>query len=70
MKTFTKDELINKLLEIKSKGWIKNARYGNCGGVGNTLEDLLGIKENNLPLLLTLIPSVNVWCWFCAARTV
>lgn len=31
-------------------GWIPNARRGNVGGVGNTLEDLLGIKENNLPL--------------------
>jgi len=50
METFTKDELINELLKIKKMGWIKNARPGNQGGVGNTLEDLLGIKENNLPL--------------------
>ncbi len=50
MKTFTKDEIIHELLKIKKMGWIKNARPGNQGGVGNTLEDLLGIKENNLPL--------------------
>jgi len=25
-----------------------NARPGNVGGIGNTLEDLLGIQENNL----------------------
>ncbi len=31
-------------------GWIPNARRGNAGGIGNTLEDLLGIKENNLPI--------------------
>ena len=37
-------------------GWIKNARYGNVGGVGNTLEDLLGIEENNLP-----IPNSAEW---------
>lgn len=28
----------------------------NVGGVGNTLEDLLGIKENNLP-----IPNAAEW---------
>lgn len=56
MKTYTKEELIKKLIEIKEKGWIKNARYGNCGGVGNTLEDLLGIEENNLP-----IPNASEW---------
>ena len=37
-------------------GWIKNARLGNAGGVGNTLEDLLGIEENNLP-----IPNAAEW---------
>lgn len=37
-------------------GWIANARKGNHGGVGNTLEDLLGIKENNLP-----IPNAAEW---------
>jgi len=37
-------------------GWVKNARKGNSGGVGNTLEDLLGIKENNLP-----IPNAAEW---------
>lgn len=37
-------------------GWIKNARHGNAGGVGNTLEDLLGIEENNLP-----IPNAAEW---------
>ncbi|MGC8546014.1 MAG: MvaI/BcnI family restriction endonuclease, partial [Athalassotoga sp.] len=31
-------------------GWISNNRPGNVGGIGNTLEDLLGIKENHLPL--------------------
>lgn len=36
--------------------WIPNARRGNQGGIGNTLEDLLGIKENNLP-----IPNAAEW---------
>ncbi len=56
MKTFTKEELITKLKEISTKGWIPNARHGNHGGIGNTLEDLLGIEENNLP-----IPNASEW---------
>lgn len=45
-----------KLKEISKKGWIKNQRKGNSGGIGNTLEDLLGIEENNLP-----IPNAAEW---------
>ena len=56
MKTYTKQDLINALKEIKNRGWIPNARPGNAGGVGNTLEDLLGIEENNLP-----IPNAAEW---------
>jgi hypothetical protein len=56
MKIFTKANLINALKEIRNKGWIPNARHGNVGGVGNTLEDLLGISENNLP-----IPNAAEW---------
>ena len=49
-KTYTKDELIAKLKEISAMGWIQNARKGNHGGIGNTIEDILGIEENNLPI--------------------
>jgi len=56
MKILTKEQLINELRNIKSSGWIKSARQGNAGGVGNTLEDLLGIEENNLP-----IPNAAEW---------
>lgn len=56
MKIYTKESLIDKLKEIKRMGWIPNGREGNCGGVGNTLEDLLGIQENNLP-----IPNAAEW---------
>lgn len=56
MKTFTKDELIQSLRDIAALGWVKNGRQGNHGGVGNTLEDLLGIEENNLP-----IPNAAEW---------
>lgn len=56
MKTFTKESLIRELKMIKEKGWISSERNGNHGAVGNTLEDLLGIKENNLPL-----PNAAEW---------
>lgn len=56
MKIYTKPELIEKLKEIAKMGWIPNARHGNQGGIGNTLEDLLGIEENNLP-----IPNAAEW---------
>jgi len=55
-KTYTKDSLIKALLDIREMGWIENARHGNDGGVGNTLEELLEIEENNLP-----IPNASEW---------
>ena len=56
MKIFTKESLASELKKIRSQGWIKTLRPGNDGGVGNTLEDLLGIEENNLPL-----PNAGEW---------
>lgn len=56
MKIYSKEQLIEKFKEIAEMGWIPNARHGNDGGVGNTLEDLLGIEENNLP-----IPNAAEW---------
>lgn len=45
----TLEQLIKKLIEIKKKGFIKTVR-AHDGGVGNTLESLLEIKENNFSL--------------------
>ncbi len=56
MKIYTKDTLIAELKNISARGWIENVRHGNHGGIGNTLEDLLGITENNLP-----IPNAAEW---------
>ena len=56
MKIYTKELLIEEFHRIADMGWIPNARPGNVGGVGNTLEDLLGIEENNLP-----IPNAAEW---------
>ena len=43
----TLDDFKQKFKEIKKQGWIKTHKYGNTG-VGKTLEDLLGIAENNI----------------------
>ena len=56
MKLYTKENLITEFQKIAQMGWIENARHGNAGGIGNTLEDLLGIEENNLP-----IPNAAEW---------
>jgi len=56
MELYSKEDLIKKLKRIRRKGWIPNARPGNVGGIGNTIEDLLGIEENNLP-----IPNAAEW---------
>jgi hypothetical protein len=53
---FTKQSLIQKLGAIAGMGFVRNGRHGNHGGAGNTLEDLLGIEENNLP-----IPNAAEW---------
>lgn len=56
----TKEELILKIKLIKDSGWHKSIKRTintrNDGAVGNTLEYLLGIKENNLP-----IPNAREW---------
>ena len=60
MKLFSKEELIDKIKTIASKGWHKSVKQTrdirNDGAVGNTLEILLGITENNLP-----IPNAREW---------
>lgn len=57
IKKYTKSTIIAALKEIRSRGWVKSHRNSNNdGAVGNTLEDLLGIQENNLPL-----PNAAEW---------
>jgi hypothetical protein len=41
--------LKTKLQQIKKAGFVRTHRRGDTG-IGKTLEDLLGIKENNIPL--------------------
>lgn len=56
MQTYTKDELIKKFQRLSQMEWVLNGRFGNHGGIGNTLEDFLGVEENNLP-----IPNAAEW---------
>lgn len=49
-----KEELLQKLKEIKLRGWVHTNRSKNDGAVGNTLEDLLQIPENNLAIANTV----------------
>jgi len=56
MQIYTKEELINQFRAVSEMGWVLNGRFGNHGGIGNTLEDFLGITENNLP-----IPNAAEW---------
>lgn len=42
------DAFLTKLQEIEAMGWVETHRNADTG-VGKTLEDLLGIEENNVP---------------------
>ena len=60
MKLYTKNELIESIKAVFQQGWYKSVKktvdIRNDGAVGNTLEVLLGIEENNLP-----IPNAQEW---------
>lgn len=60
MKLYTKKELIELIRQVFEQGWHKSVKETidtrNDGAVGNTLEVLLGIEENNLP-----IPNAQEW---------
>lgn len=44
---YTLEEFIRRFIQIKNMGWITTHRAGRTG-IGKTLEDLLGIAENNI----------------------
>ena len=50
MKHYTLDSLIDKAKSDVMDKWHREGRAGNDGSAGNTLEDLLGVEENNLKL--------------------
>lgn len=53
---YTKDELVSELIKIRDRGWVENTQRGNDGAVGNVLEELLGIPNNNIPM-----PDATEW---------
>ena len=56
MKSFTKKQLIDELKAISARGFIPSEAGTTDAAIGRTLEDLLGIEENNLP-----IPNASEW---------
>ena len=60
MKLYTKEQLREAIREIFQQGWHRSTKetrdIRNDGAVGNTLEALLGLEENNLP-----IPNAREW---------
>jgi len=60
MNLLSKEELIKSITTIANSGWHKSVKKSkdtrNDGAVGNTLEHLLGLTENNLP-----IPNAGEW---------
>jgi len=60
MKIYTKEGLVKEIRAVAAEGWHRSVKQTkdsrNDGAVGNTLEVLLGIKENNLP-----IPNAREW---------
>ena len=65
MKIYTKSGFISELKKVRKKGWIKSQRKTSDGNVGNTIEDLLGIEENNLP-----IPNASEWELKCQRKSI
>lgn len=60
MRLFSKQQLVDEIQKIAERGWHRSVKrtldQRNDGAVGNTLERLLGIEENNLP-----IPNAAEW---------
>jgi len=60
MKLYSKDQLVDEIKRIFQQGLHRSVKKTkdtrNDGAVGNTLEKLLGIAENNLP-----IPNAQEW---------
>jgi hypothetical protein len=54
----TLEETVKRLAELKAKGYIKTHRAGPTG-IGKTLEDLLGIEENNISIANTTFAEIK-----------
>jgi hypothetical protein len=54
----TLDETLQRLQELKSRGYIRTHRRGQTG-IGKTLEDLLEIEENNISIANTTFAEIK-----------
>lgn len=54
----TLDEAVDRLRELKAMGYVKTHRSGPTG-IGKTLEDLLGIEENNIAIANTTFAEIK-----------
>jgi len=52
------EQILQTLRELKRKGYIRTHRAGQTG-IGKTLEDLLGIEENNIPISNTTFAELK-----------
>jgi len=50
MRLLTREQMIHQLRSVQARGWIRSLRPLNSGGIGNTIDSLLGLPENNLPI--------------------
>lgn len=50
MRFLSKEQMVADLKGLMSQGWIENQKPKNSGGIGNTIDNLLGLSENNLPI--------------------
>jgi MvaI/BcnI restriction endonuclease family len=46
----TKEQMAEQLRRVRDMGWLESRRPLNSGGIGNTIDHLLGLSENNLPI--------------------
>lgn len=56
--TKTFDEILQRLIQLKNAGYIRTHRAGQTG-IGKTLEDLLGIEENNIRISNTTFAEIK-----------
>lgn len=67
---YTLEDFIREYSNIVNMGWVKTHRAGPTG-IGKTLEDLLGIQENNIDgpdfgdYELKSGPSIPIVCLQC-----
>lgn len=54
----TLNETLGRLIELKTRGYVKTHRAGQTG-IGKTLEDLLEIEENNISISNTTFAEIK-----------